>query len=136
MNDHNSESKGHKSTLVKYWMEKSFESIEAAQSEYHAKRLTPAVRNTYYACFYALTAVLLKMEKTFKKHTGVRASLHRDLIKPGLLDTSWGRFYNTIFDSRHEGDYEPLVRFEDEQVKEFLRQAADFLRQMEELLTK
>jgi len=134
MNDNKSKSKVHKSTLIKYWMEKSFESMEAARSEYQAKRLTPAVRNTYYACFYSLTAVLLKMEKTLKKHTAVRAALHKDLIKSGLLDSSWGRFYDTVFDSRHEGDYEPLVRFEEEQIKEFLKHAEAFIQQMEELL--
>jgi len=136
MNDRNSDSKSHKSTIIKYWMEKSFESIEAAHSEYRAGRLTPAVRNTYYSCFYALAAVLLKKGKTFKKHTAVRAALHRDLIKSGLLDASWGRFYNTIFDSRHEGDYEPLVRFEKDQVKEFIKQAEEFIKQMENLLAR
>ena len=136
MSDNKSNSENYKSTLIDYWKDKAFESLDAARSDYAAGRLTPAVRNTYYACFYVLTAVLLKMEKDFKKHTAVRAALHRDLIKTGMLDASWGRFYNTIFDSRHEGDYQPLVTFEKGQVEEFLEQAKGFLQEMEKLLIK
>jgi len=134
MSDNKSNSENYKSTLIDYWKDKSFESLEAARSDYAAGRLTPAVRNTYYACFYALTAVLLKMEKGFKKHTAVRAALHSDLIKTGMLDASWGRFYNTIFDSRHEGDYQPLVTFDKGQVEDFIKQDDDFLKEMEKLL--
>lgn len=136
MSDNKSNSEDYKSTLIDYWKDKAFESLDAARSDYAAGRLTPAVRNIYYACFYVLTAVLLKMEKDFKKHTAVRAALHRDLIKTGMLDASWGRFYNTIFDSRHEGDYQPLVTFEKRQVEEFLEQAKGFLQEMEKLLIK
>jgi len=49
-----------KDALITYWIEKARESMEAAQSEYDSGRHTTAVRNLYYACFYALTAVLLK----------------------------------------------------------------------------
>jgi len=55
--------------------------MEAARSDYGSGRYAIAVRNLYYACFYALTAVLLKEGHTFKKHTAVKAALHKDLIK-------------------------------------------------------
>ena len=71
----------HKSILVDYWMEKAHESLAAGRSEYRSGRFTTAVRNLYYACFYALTALLLKEGRSFKKHTGVKAALHKDLIR-------------------------------------------------------
>ena len=127
---------GHKKILIKYWMEKANESMEAAQSDYKSERYGIAVRNLYYACFYALTAVLLDRGQKFKKHTGVKAALHKDLIKTGLIEANWGKFYNKIFDSRHEGDYQPLRSFDQEEVKEFLDQAGGFITQMELLLEK
>ena len=51
----------HKSILVSYWMEKAHESLAAGRSEYESGRLTTAVRNLYYAAFYALTALLLSV---------------------------------------------------------------------------
>ncbi len=128
--------KAHKNTLIRYWMEKARESMEAAGSEYASGRHTTSVRNLYYACFYALTAVLLKEGRSFKKHTAVKAALHKDLIRAGILEPNWGKFYNKIFDSRHEGDYQPLRVFEAEEVKMFLDEGADFIANMENLLAK
>jgi len=128
--------KAHKDALIKYWMEKARESMEAARSDYGSGRYAIAVRNLYYACFYALTAVLVKDGHTFKKHTAVKAALHKDLIKARLVDPKWGKFYNKIFDSRHEGDYQPLRVFEEEEVKMFLDQGVGFIKEMENLLAK
>ena len=136
MTEKGSVDKVHREVLTRYWMEKAHESMEAAQSEYDSGRNTTAVRNLYYACFYALTAVLLEERHSFKKHTGVKAALHKDLIKPGIVEPSWGKFYNKIFDSRHEGDYQPLRVFEAEEVRMFLDQGAGFITNMENLLSK
>ena len=124
----------HKSILVAYWMEKAHESLAAGRSEYKSGRLTTAVRNLYYASFYALTALLLKEDRSFKKHTGVKAALHNDLIREGIVEPEWGKFYNRIFDSRHEGDYQPLRIFQAEEVNSYLEQCAGFIARMETLL--
>lgn len=126
----------HRSILVAYWMEKAHESLAAGRSEYNSGRLTTAVRDLYYAAFYALTSFLLKQGRSFKKHTGVKAALHKDLIKEGILEPEWGRFYNKIFDSRHEGDYQPLRVFQAEEVKLYLEQCGGFIARMEALLKK
>ncbi|MBW1691783.1 MAG: HEPN domain-containing protein [Deltaproteobacteria bacterium] len=136
MTEKANDDKAHKDALIRYWMEKARESIEAAQSEYDSGRYATAVRDLYYACFYALTAVLLKEGHSFKKHTSVKAALHKDLIRTGIVQPEWGKFYNKIFDSRHEGDYQPLRVFEAEEVKMFLDQGAGFIANMEEILAK
>lgn len=126
----------YKKALIQYWMEKAEESVESANAEYQAGRLSPAIRSTYYACFYALSAVLWKKGKSFKKHTAVRAALHRDLVKTGIIDVSWGQFYNVIFERRHKGDYDPMVKFEREQVEEYISKAESFVKEMEKVLIK
>ncbi len=131
-NDKNENS--YRAALTKYWMEKAWESYEAAKSEYTANRLSTAVRNLYYGCFYALTSVFYEQGKSFRKHTAVRAALHRDLIKTGKINAKWGRFYNRIFDRRQEGDYEPMVKFESKQIERFLHDAEQFIRVLEKML--
>ena len=66
----------------------------------------------------------------------MKAALHKDLIKTGIVEPIWGKFYNKIFDSRHEGDYQPLRVFEAEEVRIFLDQGAGFITKMENLLVK
>jgi len=134
MTDTDSFQKDHKSILVVYWMEKAHESLAAGRSEYSSGRLTTAVRNLYYASFYALTALLLKEGRSFKKHTGVKAALHKGIIREGKLEPEWGKFCNKIFDSRHEGDYQPLRVFETEEVNLYLEQCAGFIARMETML--
>jgi len=51
--------------IVKYWFEKAQESIDAAQDEMKANRLSFAVNRIYYASFYAVSAVLLKENLEF-----------------------------------------------------------------------
>ncbi len=63
----------HGETLVRYWLGKAQEALESAKSEYKAGRLSFAINRIYYACFYAVSAVLRERGKKFKKHKGVAA---------------------------------------------------------------
>ena len=123
-----------RANVVQYWFEKTEESLVSARSEHDAKRHLFAVNRAYYACFYAASAVLLKEGVVFKKHTGVRAAVHRNLVKTGRLDTSWGRFYDKVFENRQRGDYLELVQFDQEQVHEIIQLASGFVSQMKQLL--
>lgn len=64
----------------------------------------------------------------------MRAALHRQLIRSGRLDPSWGCIYDRVFESRHRGDYQELVVFEAAHVKELCEQAIEFVTQMRRLL--
>jgi len=113
--------------LVLYWMNKSREALDAARDELKAGRLSFSVNRIYYACFYAVSAILLQEKLKFKKHSGVRAAFHQHLIKTGMLDSKYRRFYDTLFNARQKGDYVELVTFEKEQVENWLRQAEKFV---------
>lgn len=47
-------------------MDKSHEALLSADSEKKANRLPFAVNRAYYACFYALSAVLMKKGLSYK----------------------------------------------------------------------
>ena len=125
-----------KEVLVRYWLQKAHESLESADDEYKSGRLSFAVNRIYYACFYALTAVFRDRDKTFRKHKGLRAALHKDLIKGGVIDQHWGKFFDELFESRQRGDYMPIVIFEPAQVEEYLKQATQFVEEMKRLIRK
>ena len=125
-----------KEVLVKYWLEKAHEALESARLEYKDERLTFAMNRIYYACFYALTAVFRDRDKMFKKHKGLRSALHRDLVRSGVLEERWGKFFDDVFEARQRGDYTPMVTFEPDQIEEFLKQAEAFLHEIENLLIR
>ena len=66
-----------RSMVLAYWLDKSAEAIASADAEFAAGRYSFAVNRAYYACFYALSAVLLSDGQKYGKHSGVRAALHR-----------------------------------------------------------
>ena len=79
-----------KDTIIKYWIEKAHEDIGSALDNFSAGRLQNAIRDAYFACFHAVAALLFKEGQTFKKHKEVRSALHRDLIRVGKINASWG----------------------------------------------
>jgi uncharacterized protein (UPF0332 family) len=123
-----------RSEVIAYWLEKSEEATASADAELDAGRCAFAVNRAYYACFYALSAVLLAEDRRYAKHSGVRAALHRQIIRTGRLDASWGRFYDRVFENRHRADYQELVVFEAEQVRELCEQTRGFVGEMRRLL--
>ena len=52
------------------------------------------------------------------------------MIKTGKIDSSWGRFYDLIFNSRQRGDYQELVAFSPEEADELISQAEGFVEVM------
>jgi hypothetical protein len=64
-----------------------------------------AASRAYYAAFHALTAWFAVRGQTFDKHTAIRAALHRDLVKAGLLSQGTAEDYDFLLDLREAGDY-------------------------------
>ena len=46
--------------IVVYWVEKAMDSLDSAYDDLKANRLSFSVNRIYYACFYTISAVLLK----------------------------------------------------------------------------
>jgi len=125
-----------KKEIIQYWMEKAFEALESANSEYNAGRMSFTINRTYYASFYAASSVLMQLGKQFKKHTGVRSALHQSLVKSGMLDAKWGKLYDLLFENRQRGDYMELVIFTKEETSELLEKATEFVKILNQILMK
>lgn len=130
MNDKEEKLKG----LIAYWLDKSQESLNAARDEMKARRFSFSVNRIYYACFYAVSALLLSKKLRFQKHSGVKSAFHQHFVKPGIVSHEQGRLYSELFEARQRGDYIDFVSFEEEQVKDWLQQASQFIEAMELLL--
>jgi uncharacterized protein (UPF0332 family) len=107
--------------------------LASAASEIAAGRFEFAANRAYYACFYAASAVLLKRGRKFVKHSGVRGSVHRDLVKAGLLEASWGKVYDRAFGARQIADYLAFGEVERAEAEALLASARGFVREMERL---
>lgn len=113
--------------LVQYRLERARESLEEATLLFDTGHLHTYVNRLYYACFYAVSALLLSQGQTTSKHTHLRSLLHKDFVRSGQIPTDMGQFFDLLYNNRQKGDYSDLVVFKPEQVGPWLKQATAFV---------
>lgn len=111
--------------LVRHRLQRATEALEEARLLQEGGHLHAAVSRLYYACFYAISALLLTEGLAFAKHTSVLATLDRNWIKPGKLPVQVGRFTRRMFERRQQSDYGDLVEFDDADVARWAVQARE-----------
>ena len=114
-------------TLIALWLEKAEEALASAELELNAGHANFAVNRLYYACFYAITALLVRGGKQFARHSAVISEFGRVYAKPGKIDLKWHKFCQKLFDDRQEGDYIPTTTFEIPDVAGRIQQGREFI---------
>lgn len=113
--------------LVRYRLERAREAIDEARLLFETGHLHTYVNRLYYACFYAVSALLLSQNISTSKHTQVRSWLHKEFIRTGKIPVEQGQFFDLLFNNRQKGDYSDLVVFQADQVKPWLEQTTRFV---------
>jgi len=113
--------------LVRYRLERAGEALDEAKMLFEAEHLHTYVNRLYYACFYAISALLLTKGLSTSKHAHLRALLHKEFIRPGRIPAQHGKFFDLLFNNRQKGDYSDLVVFEADHVKTWLAQTEAFV---------
>ena len=93
-----------------------------------------AVNRLYYACYYAVIALLIDRKIETLTHAGARQMFGLHFIKNGIIEKDIGKFYSRIFDLRQTGDYEDFIDFSEEQVIDLLEPAEKLISRVESLL--
>lgn len=112
---------------VRHRKERSLETLDEARLLFENGKLHGCVRSLYYACFYAVEALLRTEGKHASKHSGVQSLFNRFWVKPGRIPVDLGRFYSELFDARHAGDYDYRRKFAAPEVEQWLEQAQQFV---------
>jgi len=81
--------------------------VEALRVARREEAFSPdaAASRAYYAAFYAVSALLALEGKTFTRHSGVEAAVHRDLVRRGRWSRDLGAIYTGLLRLREVGDY-------------------------------
>ncbi len=68
-----------------------------------------AASRAYYAAFHAATALFALRGILFRKHSAVRAAVHRDLVRDGHWPAELGQAFDSLLELRETGDYGELA---------------------------
>jgi uncharacterized protein (UPF0332 family) len=124
--------KEEKITLIKYRLDRSHESLKAAELMLENKLYIPAMNRIYYSMFYAVHALLILKESAFSKHGQVKGFFNREFIKTGIFPKEFGKLFNTVFEYRQKFDYVDLIIPEKEFISDYISEANIFINTLSE----
>jgi uncharacterized protein (UPF0332 family) len=101
--------------LIEYYLERAKSTQKDAELLASCESWESCVNRLYYACFYAVTALLEQHNYTAGKHTGVRSLFNQHFVHTGVVPAEFGDLYNLLFIRRHHSDY---VEFYDPDITE------------------
>lgn len=112
---------------IQHRLEKSKDSFADAKLLYEHERWNASVNRLYYACFYAVNALLLTKNVETHSHRGSKTQFAACFVQTGLVDTQQNKFFADIFDLRQKGDYSDAFDFDKKSVESLLTDAETFL---------
>ena len=127
--------KDSRNDLVHYRVQRAYEVLEDARILADAGRWNTSVNRLDYACFYAVSALLIKEGLSSSKHSGVRSLFNRHYVKTDKVSKEMARIYNDLFERRQESDYMDFICFEPSQVQPWISQAEAFVTNIETIIT-
>lgn len=122
--------------IVLYRMTRATETMEDARVLANAGRWNACVNRLYYACFYVVSALLVRHGLSSSKHTGVRSLFNQQYVKTGKIPKDLARIYNDLFERRQEGDYIDFVTFQESQVLPWISKAEQLIGHITILIEK
>jgi len=120
--------------LVKHRLRRASETLSEARALFDLGYTFGVVNRAYYACFYAVIALLRTEGLSSSKHSGVQSLFSEHWIKPGRLPPELGRFYNRLSERRQVGDYTDRAPFDRADAERWLGEAESFIDEITEWL--
>lgn len=88
----------------------------------------------YYACFYAVSALLAKERIITSSHSGVRQKFGEYFVKTGKIDRDLAKHFSELFEKRQKGDYNDFFDYDEETVLRLYPDSLKLIEQIEKLL--
>jgi uncharacterized protein (UPF0332 family) len=120
--------------LTAYRIQRAEETLLEAETLIKGKFYNAAVNRLYYACYYAVIALLVKHSISAHSHAGVKQMFGLHFIVTQKIPAQLGRFYNQLFNDRITGDYDDFVTYDQEMLDELFPNALGFIQAIKKLV--
>jgi len=128
--------KEEKDAIVAFRLQRAHETINEARGIIKMKYWHAAANRLYYACFYAVLALLIKYGHSSRTHSGVLGLFGLHFVTPGIMSKEENRLFRKLYDIRQSGDYEDMTSIEESDVVPLLEPAEQFIKTIEQLILK
>ena len=121
-------------TIVKYRLERANETLLEAKDMICMKHWHGAANRLYYACYYAVSALLIKNGYSARTHNGVLTLLGKHFVLKGIVSKEQNDLYTTFLELRQGGDYGDWVVITEDMVAPLIEPAKKFIQEIEKLI--
>jgi uncharacterized protein (UPF0332 family) len=119
-----------------YRLQRAIETIPEVETLMKGGFWNAAISRMYYACFYAVGALLIKHGIDVSTHAGARLLFGKHFVKEGKIDARLAKHYTDIFVKRNKGDYNDFFDYDEETTRSLFQLTKEFVLAIEELLNE
>jgi len=119
---------------INYRIARAQETIEEVQTHIDNKFWNTAINRMYYACFYAVGALLAKHKINVSSHPGVRQKFGQHFVKTGKVDRNLAKHFTELSEKRHKVDYNDFYDYDEETVLQLYPKTKAFIDRIAEIL--
>ena len=121
---------------IRDFIEKAEKFLSTAENALNTGDYDSCVSRCYYAMFFMAEAALLTKSLTASSHKGVISLFGEHFVKTNILERNLGKALNDAYDKRLVGDYGVGFTVTEQQAKDLLKTAQDFVRKLKNYLKK
>ncbi|PWD97736.1 HEPN domain-containing protein [Marinilabilia rubra] len=119
---------------INYRIERARETILEVQTHIENEFWNTAINRMYYACFYAVSALLFKNNIEVASHSGIRNKFGEVFVKTGIINREIAKHYTDLFEKRQKGDYNDFFDYDEETVLRLFPKSQQFIDIIEKAL--
>jgi len=120
--------------LINYRINRALETLKEAEAMIDNEFWNASINRIYYACFYAVSGLLLKKGVETSTHKGIRQMFGLHYVKTGLISKELAKFFSDLYDRRKTGDYDDFVSYDKETSMSLLSVSKEFISEIERLI--
>lgn len=121
---------------IHYRIERAEETLLEVDSHLSNGFWNTAINRMYYACFYAVGALLVKNNVEVSSHAGVRQQFGQLFVKPGIIDRNLGKHFTELFEKRNRGDYNDFIDYNENEARELLPKTVELIERIKNLINQ
>lgn len=120
--------------VVVYRIQKAESALKEAEGNLQMAFWTVVANRLYYACYYAVSALLIKNSLTAQTHGGVIRLFGLHFITTGLIEKKYSKLYGKLFELRQTGDYDDIYLLEKKDVDSLIEPTREFVTEVKRLI--
>jgi uncharacterized protein (UPF0332 family) len=119
---------------IDYRLQRAKETIEEVETLIQNKYWNTAINRMYYACFYAIGALLVKNGIETTSHSGSRQKFGQLFVQSGKVNKDLAKSFTELFEKRQKGDYNDFFDIDEETVMRLYKPSKLFIERITELV--